>query len=435
MDRRGTAKANANADTKPRNESKCGGNQVIMHATRSTKTSRRGNETESDSEYVSTVETNDVTVTGRNIATTESQFPPPIQEMLLQKGSTTGSRGSRSGTSTSVVDSHQYQIDPETTVTHTTITFSDNDSIGSEVSKPTCGAKQETTPKSVPKMVVPNASVPVMSPLLLRVNPLQRGITARLSGQHLSTPKNRVVFWKSEKGCSARYRLAPSGETPVQCTFTMPVFLARVATIQHIINTPVVNVSAFCLPPRQKVIKQEISRKTAYAHLMLPPQGPLYAEILRPLWETITFTIAYGKHVAVEYLIPKLSALKVQLIKCDKQKVKEVDSKILYRKVKQQKIEIWKTAKPHQIILTTVEKTDPQLVKRVRLEQNPLFDRFPPSCNVAEVDMYTTEQTTYKTQTSGKESTQVEKHSYVDHQLIQKWENTVHVEHRRRRIN
>ncbi|RCN33107.1 hypothetical protein ANCCAN_21066 [Ancylostoma caninum] len=353
--------------------------------------------------------------------------------MLLQQGSTTSGMPSRSGTSTSVISSHQYQPDSQTTVTRTTITYSDADTTGTPARK-SC-VKRETTPKRVPKMVVPNASVPVMSPLLLRVNPRQSGVTAHISGHHLSTPINKVELWKAEKGYSAHYRLVPSAEMPLQCTFTMPAFVARVATIQHIINTPVLTISAFCLPPKQKVKKQEISRKTACAHLMLPPQGPLHAEILRPLWETITFTIAYGKHVAIEYRIPKLSPIKVHRVKCDKHRVKEVDSKTLYRKVEPDKIQIWKAAQPHQIILTTVERSDPQMVKRVRLEQNPLFDRLPPSCNVAEVDLYTTEQITYKTQTSGGESTQVEKQTYVDHQLIQKWENTIHVENRRRRIN
>ncbi|VDM77735.1 unnamed protein product [Strongylus vulgaris] len=168
---------------------------------------------------------------------------------------------------------------------------------------------------------------------------------------------------------------------------------------------------------------------------MLPPQGPLHAEVLRPLWETLTFTIAYGKHVAVEYRIPKITPLKVVVAKCEKHKVKEVDARTLYRKAKKQDMEIWKAAEPHPIILTTVERTDPQMVKRIRLEQNPLFDRMPPCCNVAEVDLLTTEQTTYKTKTSTGETTQVEKHTYVDHQLIQKWENMVHVENRRRRVD
>ncbi|EYB86556.1 hypothetical protein Y032_0277g1130 [Ancylostoma ceylanicum] len=403
-----------------------------MRATRSTTMIRRGNETESDSEYVSTVETNERISTGKNIATTEYQLPPPIQEMLLQQGSTQSGIPSRSGTSTSIVSSHQYQPDSQTTVTRTTITYSDADTTGA--SAPTTDVKPKTTPKRVPKLVVPNASVPVMSPLLLRVNPRQSGITAHVSGAHLSTPINKVEMWKAE-GYSAHYRLAPSAEMPVQCTFTMPASVSRVATIQHIINTPVLTISAFCSPPKQKVKKQEISRKTACAHLMLPPQGPLHAEILRPLWETITFTIAYGKHVAIEYRIPKLTPIKVHRVKCEKQRVKEVDSKTLYRKVEPETIQTWKAAQSHQIILTTVERSDPQMVKRVRLEQNPLFDRLPPCCNVAEVDLYTTEEITTKTRTTGGESTQVEKHTYVDHQLIQKWENTIHVENRRRRIN
>ncbi|KAK6015207.1 hypothetical protein OSTOST_19372, partial [Ostertagia ostertagi] len=56
---------------------KKGTEQVAMHAQRTTKVYRRGAEWESDSEYVSTVETNKTTTTastGTNIATTESQL-------------------------------------------------------------------------------------------------------------------------------------------------------------------------------------------------------------------------------------------------------------------------------------------------------------------------------------------------------------------------
>ncbi|KHJ96901.1 hypothetical protein OESDEN_03129 [Oesophagostomum dentatum] len=407
-----------------------------MRTTRTTRTTRRGNESESDSEYVSTVETTDALSIGSSIPTTESQLPPPIQDMLYQQESTSASR---SGVSTSVVDTHQYQADSQTTVTHTMITFTDGDTTGSTVptgstdfSGTTSASKQESAVKRRPKMVVPNESVPVMTPLLLRVNPVQRAASARMAGTYISTPLQKVRHWKADKSYSARYRTVISAETPIQCTFTMAAFLAHSASIQHIMNTPVLSVSAFCLPPKQRVEKHQIKRKTFSAHLMLPPQGPLHAEVLRPLWETITFTIAYGKHVAIEYRIPKINPIKALLIKCTKQKVKEVDSRTLHRKVDQQKVEIWKAAQPHQIILTTVEKSDPQMVKRVRLEQNPLFDRFPPSCNIAEVDLYTTEEIINKTKDK---DAKPEKHTYVDHQLIQKCENTVHVESRRRRIN
>ncbi|CAJ0599314.1 unnamed protein product [Cylicocyclus nassatus] len=346
----------------------------------------------------------------------------------------TSESGSGVGVTTSVVESHQYQADPNTTVTHTTITYTNEESVPSGSAEPKYGSKDRTA-KNRPKMVVPNASVPVLSPLFLRCNPIQRAICAKVSGTHLSTPKEKVVYWKAEMGYSARYLLAPTAETPVQCTFTMPALLARVATIQHIINTPILNVSAFCLPPKQRVKKQKIIRKTACAHLMLPPQGPLHAEVLKPLWETLVFTIAYGKHLAVEYRIPKITPLKVVLIKCEKHKVKEVDARTLYKKVKKQDIEVWKANEPHQIVLTTVERSDPQMIKRIRLEQNPLFDRMPPCCDVAEVDYLTTEQTTYKTKTNTGETTQEEKHTYVDHQLIQRWENTVHMENRRRQID
>ncbi|VDM69968.1 unnamed protein product, partial [Strongylus vulgaris] len=143
--------------------------------------------------------------------------------------------------------SHQYQTDPSTTVTHTTITYSDgdtNDGAALPAAKDSSQAEHDSKPE---RLVVPNASVPVLSPLFLRCNPLQRAVFARVSRTHSLTPVERVEDWKAEKGYSAQYRLAPTAEVPVQCTFTMHAFLAQFAAVQHIINTPVLNVSAFCL--------------------------------------------------------------------------------------------------------------------------------------------------------------------------------------------
>ncbi|KAK5968767.1 hypothetical protein GCK32_005039 [Trichostrongylus colubriformis] len=417
--------------------------ETVLKGKKSTKVHRRGNEWESDSEYVSTIETKQTTATtstGTHIATTESEFPPPIQELLTSQGATTTGSSSRYAASTSTVTSRQYQPEPNTTVTHTTITFSEAESsVPNATTENTTQAQTvgrlETTPKQVPKMVVPNISAPVQSPLLLRVNPLQTAVVAHISGARLSTPVEKVEEWKAETRQSARYRLVPSAEMPIHCTFVMPPHVANVATVQHIINTPVLNVVAFCLPPKQKVKREQITRKLACAHMMLAPQGPLQAEKLRPLWETLTFTIAFGKHVAIEYRIPKLASLKVQLVKCHKHRVTEVDSRVLYKKVPEERVINWTAAKPNPIILTTVEKSDPQMVKRVRLEQNPLYERMPAQCNVAEVDMYTTEQVEYKTNTKGGEQSRTERHVYHDHQLVQRWENTIHVENRRQRVD
>ncbi|VDO96896.1 unnamed protein product [Heligmosomoides polygyrus] len=258
-------------------------------------------------------------------------------------------------------------------------------------------------------------SAPVQSPVFLRVNPLQSAIVAHISGEHLSTPIQEVELWRCDAGTdqkqTARHRMAPSAETCVCSTFAMPAYVAKLATIQYIINTPERKVTAFCLPPKQKVQKRKITRKLACAHLMLPPQGPLEAEKLRPLWDTITFTIAFGKHVGIEYRIPKLTTIK-NVIR-------------------------WLAEKPHQIILSTVEKCDPIMVRRVKLEQNPLYERMPAYCNVAEVDLYTTEEIESKAPASGggPEKTCTERHRYHEHQLIQRWKNTIHVENRRRQLS
>lgn len=437
---------------KPRKQ---GANQKTMRGVRTTTTTRRGNETQSDSEFVSTVQTNDsrqtsTTTTGTSlisIATTESQLPPPIQEALTTDGTSTGAPN-RYGTSTSVVTSRQYEPEPGTTVTHTTITFTDPQSsnipVGSAGSTPvSVDPPQETTPKQAPKMVVPNMSAPVQSPVFLRVNPLQSAIVAHISGEHLSTPIQEVELWRCDAGTdqkqTARHRMAPSAETCVCSTFAMPAYVAKLATIQYIINTPERKVTAFCLPPKQKVQKRKITRKLACAHLMLPPQGPLEAEKLRPLWDTITFTIAFGKHVGIEYRIPKLTTIKTELVKWPELRhvAKEVDSKVLYKKVEPKNVIRWLAEKPHQIILSTVEKCDPIMVRRVKLEQNPLYERMPAYCNVAEVDLYTTEEIESKAPASGggPEKTCTERHRYHEHQLIQRWKNTIHVENRRRQLS
>ncbi|KAK6038519.1 hypothetical protein COOONC_23976, partial [Cooperia oncophora] len=351
--------------------------------------------------------------------------PPPVQELLTSQGGTTTASSSQYVASTSTVTSRQYQPEPNTTVTHTTITFSEPESntpiAATENRKEVRTGRLETTPRQAPKMasfrfqvVLNTSSAPSVSP--------------HISGSRLSTPVEEVQVWKAETRQSARYRLAPSAEMPLLCTFVMQPHVANVAAHQHIINAPVLNVIAFCLPPKQKVKKEHISRRLGCAHLMLAPLGPLQAEKLRPLWETVTFTIAFGKHVAIEYRIPKLATLKVQLVKCHTHRVVEKDSRVLYKKVPVENVIYWTAPKPHPIILTTVEKSDPIMVKRVLLEQNPLYERMPAQCNVAEVDMYTTEQVDYNpTQKTGGEQSRTERHIYHDHQLIQRWKNTIHV--------
>ncbi|WKX99760.1 hypothetical protein Q1695_014547 [Nippostrongylus brasiliensis] len=370
--------------------------------------------------------------------------PPPIQDVLgTTNASTSNASVSRCTASTSKISTRQYQPDSRTTVTHTTITFPEQNTsgipIGTTASTPDHKSpeKHDTAPKIAPKMVVPNMSAPVQSPLLLRINPLQSAVVAHLTGTRLCTPIEKVEHLHAKPRETARYRLTPTAEAPILCTFVMEPYVNRVAAVQHIINSPEVHATAFCLPTKQKVKKEVITRRLGCAHLLMPPSGPLQAEKLRPLWETVEYTIALGKNVAVEYRIPKLLTCKVQQVKTQKLKVTQVDSRILYRKVPEERVLCWTAEKAHQIILTTVEKSDPQMIKRVRLEQNPLFERMPDYCNVAEVDMVTTEQIDNRFASSGggTSASGTERHTYIDHQLVQKWKNTIHLETRRRRID
>ncbi|WKX99761.1 hypothetical protein Q1695_014547 [Nippostrongylus brasiliensis] len=314
--------------------------------------------------------------------------PPPIQDVLgTTNASTSNASVSRCTASTSKISTRQYQPDSRTTVTHTTITFPEQNTsgipIGTTASTPDHKSpeKHDTAPKIAPKMVVPNMSAPVQSPLLLRINPLQSAVVAHLTGTRLCTPIEKVEHLHAKPRETARYRLTPTAEAPILCTFVMEPYVNRVAAVQHIINSPEVHATAFCLPTKQKV--------------------------------------------------------KVQQVKTQKLKVTQVDSRILYRKVPEERVLCWTAEKAHQIILTTVEKSDPQMIKRVRLEQNPLFERMPDYCNVAEVDMVTTEQIDNRFASSGggTSASGTERHTYIDHQLVQKWKNTIHLETRRRRID
>ena len=74
-----------------------------------------------------------------------------------------------------------------------------------------------------------------------------------------------------------------------------------------------------------------LSRKASTPELLLPPEGPHEAKMLYPLWDTITFTIALGKHVAIEYSIPQVPMRQVKQYKAEKHLTKYVDSSILYR--------------------------------------------------------------------------------------------------------
>ncbi|VDL74275.1 unnamed protein product [Nippostrongylus brasiliensis] len=311
---------------------------------------------------------------------------------------TSSSAGYESKQMQADISTRQYQPDSRTTVTHTTITFPEQNTsgipIGTTASTPDHKSpeKHDTAPKIAPKMVVPNMSAPVQSPLLLRINPLQSAVVAHLTGTRLCTPIEKVehlhakpvsgeVEDVSTSAVTQEFRLTPTAEAPILCTFVMEPYVNRVAAVQHIINSPEVHATAFCLPTKQKV--------------------------------------------------------KVQQVKTQKLKVTQVDSRILYRKVPEEKVLCWTAEKAHQIILTTVEKSDPQMIKRVRLEQNPLFERMPEYCNVAEVDMVTTEQIDNRFASSGggTSASGTERHTYIDHQLVQKWKNTIHLETRRRRID
>uniref|UniRef100_A0A0K0DMT1 Uncharacterized protein n=1 Tax=Angiostrongylus cantonensis TaxID=6313 RepID=A0A0K0DMT1_ANGCA len=155
-----------------------------------------------------------------------------------------------------MVTSRQKQLDSRTTITHTTITLSEQDSTNSNatVGAPIgtkCTIPKDVQPGKAPQMVVPNITAPVMSPLLLRINPLQIAVVAHLNRLVVCTPICEVETWKTEPH-SAQYRLVMSATVPGHCTFVMPCSVAYVATTQHIINSPVITVAAFCLPVKQK---------------------------------------------------------------------------------------------------------------------------------------------------------------------------------------
>lgn len=64
---------------------------------------------------------------------------------------------------------------------------------------------------------------------------------------------------------------------------------------------------------------------------MMAPDVAKVAQKMLPKWQTVTFTLAFGKHVAVKYRIIEVRKQPVTYVKAKADRVKRVSTSTLYR--------------------------------------------------------------------------------------------------------
>lgn len=65
--------------------------------------------------------------------------------------------------------------------------------------------------------------------------------------------------------------------------------------------------------------------------LMMSPDEAKVAQKMFPKWQTVTFTLAFGKHVAVKYRIIEVRKQPITHVKAKLERVKRVPTSTLYR--------------------------------------------------------------------------------------------------------
>ncbi|KAK5968769.1 hypothetical protein GCK32_005041 [Trichostrongylus colubriformis] len=82
--------------------------------------------------------------------------------------------------------------------------------------------------------------------------------------------------------------------------------------------------------------------------MMLAPQGPLQAEKLRPTLGNTHIHNSIRKTCGHRIPYSKTCNPQSSLVKCHKHRVTEVDSRVLYKKVPEERVINWTAAKPNQ---------------------------------------------------------------------------------------
>ncbi|CAB3404878.1 unnamed protein product [Caenorhabditis bovis] len=175
-------------------------------------------------------------------------------------------------------------------------------------------------------------------------------------------------LWTCNRKHHAQSILLAGLDSPTFCVRYLAINTRHIGRKILICQSPMNNIIFVARPAIQPVIQTQITDSSETVKLMLSPERANIAQKLIPNWRTVTFTLAFGKHIAVKFRVFDVKKQEVQYVKAVRERGKRVPTSTLHRVEPIQKIEFWRSAKPHSLILSTVEQCDPELVKRVFID-------------------------------------------------------------------
>uniref|UniRef100_A0A8R1DKM4 Uncharacterized protein n=1 Tax=Caenorhabditis japonica TaxID=281687 RepID=A0A8R1DKM4_CAEJA len=185
-------------------------------------------------------------------------------------------------------------------------------------------------------------------------------------------PIEKVELLAATKKLSGHSALLVSLDAPTFCARYLAANVLCKSKNVLIYTSPMYFVRFVARPDPQTANLSTFDDVSEDVHLMMSPDVAQVAKKMLPRWQTVTFTLAFGKHVAVKYRIIETRRQPVTYVKARQERVKRVPTSALYRTEPVQRAERWTSFKVHELQLSTVERSDPQIVKRVFLEQTSL---------------------------------------------------------------
>ncbi|CAJ0587103.1 unnamed protein product, partial [Mesorhabditis spiculigera] len=200
--------------------------------------------------------------------------------------------------------------------------------------------------------------------------------------------KGPVIVLRSAKREWASLRVVPSLVQTAQITRFVPSSALYYPRLSLILNKPVQEIHRFTAPPLQQLV-HSVDDPTSRgfeqytATLMTAPPPKCEAEIYKPPWLTIHYTLALGKHVAVEHKIRQPRIFRVKHLRARRLQCVRVDRGRFRRTEPVERVELLVAAHCHHIRLTTVEDVSTQQTIML-LKMDGSAGPIPPGINCAE---------------------------------------------------
>ncbi|CAJ0945885.1 unnamed protein product, partial [Mesorhabditis belari] len=239
-----------------------------------------------------------------------------------------------------------------------------------EPKETTTFAKPRLSTKDFPMKAEHLQILPVTSekhPHFMRTLPRQTAISIRLEKPQ-SVQQGAVMPVSKAKRNWAGLRVVPSlVETPkvTRYEFSLPSEHSRLT----IINTQPIRQVAHFVAPQAERLESDFWRPEECGFILRtvqaldPPPSPFVAEILKPEWETIFYTLSLGKHVAIEQRIRTIRVQKLNHHIAKRQQAAVLGPRTYRRMEQPQEIVKIRAYPSHSIRLSTVE--DPSNQHRV----------------------------------------------------------------------